>query len=297
MNEFLSICIPTYNRAVYLQQTLKAFLPLVKPHQIPIYVSDNGSTDGTVEMLTKFKNEYYPLTFFKTSVKNLGIDRNIANAIAMASSQYIWLFGDDDLPHESAVECILDNIKSGYKLIILNASTYNSDFSKQIEKKRVGLSQDRVYGESEQGQLLIDAAGYTCFLGCLVVEKSAWDSIPHEEYIGSDYVHVAVVFRYIVGNKALFLAQPLIDIRLGAASWSRRYFEVELINWPRIIWSLPEEHYPFGIKKRICQKYPTRSIRRILATRAYGYYGRTEYVQYIQPDIAISKWKKKLLMP
>ena len=52
MNELLSICIPTYNRSQYLLQTLEAFLPQVIPHQIPIYVSDNGSTDKTISIIT-----------------------------------------------------------------------------------------------------------------------------------------------------------------------------------------------------------------------------------------------------
>ena len=295
MNEFLSICIPTYNRAGYLLQTLEAFLPQVIPFQIPIYVSDNSSTDNTIEMLSQFIKDRYPLLFYKTATSNLGIDRNIVNAVAMASSQYVWLFGDDDIPHTSAVERILNNLKNGYKLILVNASSYNSDLSIQIEKRRVKLSQDKIYGQSEHEQLLIDTASYTSFLGGLVIDKKLWDSIPREEYLDSDYVHVAVIFRYIVGHKALFFAEPLIDIRLGGASWANRYFEVELINWPRIIWGLPTQHYSDKAKSKICQKSPTHSIKRILATKAYGYYGREEYSRYISQDITIAGWKKRLI--
>jgi glycosyltransferase involved in cell wall biosynthesis len=295
MNESLSICIPTYNRAGYLLQTLEAFLPQVLPLQIPIYISDNGSTDNTIEMLAQFKKDRYPLLFYKITASNLGIDRNIVNAVAMASSQYVWLFGDDDIPRACAVERVLSNLNHEYKLIIVNASSYNSDLSVQVEKKRVKLSQNRIYSSSEHEQLLIDTASYTGFLGGLVIDKKLWHFIPSEEYLGSDYVHVAVVFRYIVGHRALFLAEPLINIRLGGASWAKRYFEVELINWPKIIWGLPAEQYSDKAKNKICQKNPTHSVKRMLATRAYGYYGKAEYVQYIKPDIVLSKWKKELL--
>ena len=295
MNEFLSICIPTYNRAVYLLQTLEAFLPQVLPHQIPIYISDNGSTDNTIEMLAQFKKDRYPLLFYKTTTSNLGIDRNIVNAVAMASSKYVWLFGDDDIPRACAVEHILSNLKNEYKLIIVNAASYNSDFCVKIEKKRVKLAQNRIYNQSEHEQLLIDTASYTGFLGGLVIDKKLWHSIQPEEYLDSDYVHVAVIFRYIVGYQALFLAEPLVDIRLGGASWANRYFEVELINWPRIIWGLPSEQYSDKAKNKICQIKPMHSIRRMLATRAYGYYGKAEYIRYIKSDITISQLKKKLL--
>lgn len=295
MNEELSICIPTYNRSQYLLQTLKSFLPQVMSQQIPIYVSDNNSTDGTLNMLSQFKKNHYPLLFFKGNSSNLGIDRNIANVIHMASSRYVWLFGDDDIPCLAAVERILSHLSDDYKLLVVNASTYNSDMSLRIEKKRVKLSHNRIYGPSEHERLLNDTVRYTAFLGGLVLDKELWDSIEHKEFIGSDYIHVAVAYRYIMGHKALLLAEPLINIRLGGASWANRYFEVELINWPETIWALPSEHYSDRAKSRVCEKKPTHSIKRLLATRAYGYYGKTEYTRYIQPDSTISGWKKRLL--
>lgn len=294
MNEALSICIPTYNRSQYLLQTLKAFMPQVMPQQIPIYVSDNGSTDDTLNMLSQFKKDHYPLLFFRKNNSNLGIDRNIANAVRMASSRYVWLFGDDDVPCSYAVERILTHLSDDYKLLVVNASTYNLDFSVRIEKRRVKLLHDRIYEPSEHERLLIDTASYTAFLGGLVVERNLWHSIPQEEFIGSDYIHVAVVYRYIIGYKALLLTEPLINIRLGGASWANRYFEVELINWPRTIWCLPSEHYSDRAKSKICAKKPIHSFKKMLATRAYGYYGKMEYTQYVQPDRTISSWKKRL---
>lgn len=295
MIEVLSICVPTYNRSQYLLQTLEAFLPQAMPHQIPIYVSDNGSTDNTIDMLSQFKKNHYPLLFFKTNTGNLGIDRNIASAVSMASSCYVWLFGDDDVPRPGAVDRILSHLDNEYKMIVVNASSYNSDFSIKIEERRVKLLHDRIYRQAEHERLLIDTASYTTFLGGLVIEKQLWHSIPQEEFIGSDYIHVAVVYRYIVGYKALFLAEPLINIRLGDTSWHSRYFEVELVNWPRTIWGLPAEHYSDRAKSSVCAKKPIHSIKRLLATRAYGYYGKAEYIRYIQPDSTIQGWKKILL--
>lgn len=295
MNELLSICIPTFNRSKHLIQTLEAFLPQVAPHSIPVYVSDNASTDDTIDMLAKFKQDRYPLLFYKANDCNAGIDRNIANVVAMASSRYVWLFGDDDLPSPIAIERILSNLNHGYKLIVVNASSYNSDFSIKIEEKRVKLLHDRIYHVTEHERLLIDIASYTTFLGGLVIDKHLWHSIPQEEFIGSDYVHVAVVFRYIVGHKALFLVEPLINIRLGGASWANRYFEVELINWPRIIWGLPSEHYSDRAKSGVCEKKPSHSIRRLLAARAYGYFGKAEYGRFVDPDNAVSPWKKRII--
>jgi len=294
MNEVLSICIPTYNRSQYLLQTLEAFLSQVMPQQIPMYVSDNGSIDNTAEMLSEFKKNRYPLLFFKTNTSNLGIDRNIASAISMASSRHVWLFGDDDVPRPGAIDRILSHLGDDYKLLVVNASSYNLDFSVRIEERRVKLLHDRIYEPSEHERLLIDTVRYTAFIGGLVVERNLWHSIPQEEFMGSDYIHVAVAYRYIVGYKALFLAEPLINIRLGGTSWANRYFEVELINWPETVWALPSKHYSDRTKSRVCKEKPVHSIKKLLATRAYGYYGKAEYERYIQPDSTIQTWKKRL---
>jgi abequosyltransferase len=295
MNGELSICIPTYNRCEYLLHTLEAFLPQVQPRQVPIYVSDNGSTDRTVEMLSQYQKNRYPLLSFQRNTTNLGIDRNVAKAVAMASSRYVWLFGDDDIPHADAVDRILNHLGNDYKLLVVNASSYSGDWSIRVEERRVKLLRDRVYEPSEQERLLVDTASYATFLGGLVLEKSLWHSIPQEGFMGSDYLHVAVAYRYIVGHKALLVAKPLLDIRLGGASWAGRYFEVELIHWPETIWGLPSEHYSGRAKSRVCQRKPTHSIRRLLATRAYGFYGTKEYARYVQRDSALSGWKKRLL--
>jgi len=295
MNEVLSICIPTYDRSSYLLKTLEAFLPQIEPHGIHIYVSDNGSTDSTVKMLTEFKEDVYPFLSFKSNVANLGIDQNIVNAIAMASSRYVWLFGDDDIPRPNAVERVLSHLDKDYKLLVVNASSYNADLSVRIEQRRVKLNRDRIYLPADHEQLLVDTAGYTTFLGGLVMEKTLWHSIPHQAYLGTDYLHVAVAYRYIVGHKAIFMAEPLINIRLGGASWASRYFEVEMFNWPETVWNLPSEYYSDWAKNRLCEREPIHSIKRLLATRAYGYYGKAEYARYIRPDSTISTWRKRLL--
>ena len=52
-NKQLSIVIPTYNRADFLDYSLKLHIPIVKKYNICIYISDNASTDNTKEVINK----------------------------------------------------------------------------------------------------------------------------------------------------------------------------------------------------------------------------------------------------
>jgi len=289
----LSICIPTYNRAGFLRECLEAFLPQVTPHRIPINVSDNGSTDGTRDVLEEFRRRY-PLLTYRSQPANLGIDRNMVEVVSMTETPYAWLFGDDDVPEPDAVARVLRYLDKGYKLIVVNAATYNQDLTERVEDRRVNLSADRIYPPGDHDRLMIDTASYITYLGGLVVVVKSWRSVDPKPFYGTDYVHVSLVLRYIVGHTAALCAAPLIKLRLQRQTWFSRYFEVEMVNWPRTVWGLPSEHYSNAAKQAVCDERPTASLRRIISTRAYGQYDRRAYDSHVAPDVTIAGWRKQV---
>ena len=294
MNELLSICIPTYNRSKFLQECLEAFLPLVTPHRIPICVSDNASEDNTIEMLEEFQRTRYPLLSFRRNPQNYAIDQNMVDVLAMASTRYGWLFGDDDLPRSDAIGKVLACLRGGYQLVVVNASTHTADYSRQVEERRIRRYEDQIYLAGDHGRLLADTANYVTFLGGLVVDLAGWRSVAHQEFLGTDYLHVSVVYRYIVGKPAMLCADPLIRLRLQPPTWFSRYFEIEMFKWPRTVWGLPREHYSDAAKRRVCDERPIAAVRRIASMRGYGHYDRAAWERHVAPDPALPGWKKRL---
>lgn len=293
MNETLSICILSTNRAPYLLQCLEAFLPQVSKHGIPIYVSYNDSTNTYLEMLTKFKRDRYPNLFFTTDPALKGFDNNLIKVVGMASSRYVWIFGDDDLPRPGAIDTILGHIDKGFSLIIANASTLSYDLKIRVEEKRLRMSEDRVYTPGELGQLVADTAGYATFLGGLIFDRALWTQIDPKPYIGTDYSHVAICYRLAAGRKALVIARPQLDIRLGITTWSHRYFEVELLHWPSVVWGIPDCGAEF--KSQVCDEKPVNSMRRLLATRAYRHYNNDLYARFLADNPDVSAWRRPVL--
>ena len=295
MNSTLSIVIPTYKRATLLALTLDAFFPQVVPYSIPICISYTDDTDATARVIEAFQDRY-PYVTAVTDQEATNIDRKMASAVSLASSDYVWLFGDDDIPEPGAVDRVMELLNERrWGMLVLNASTYHSDFSYQVEERRMRIMEDRVYVPGEHEALLADTASYATFLGGLVFDKSLWDSVEHESYFDTDYLHVAVLYRAVVGKYSCLVANPLLRIRLGSATWADRYFVVELMHWPHTVWSLPSEDYSDEVKARVCDEKPVTSFVRLLATRAYGFYGMDQYRHYIISDSSISRWKKPLL--
>lgn len=95
-NSLVSICIPTYNGAAYLNEALES----VKNQTyspIEVIISDDASEDNTLQIVKRFKNEVgFPVTII--SHKPNGIGANWNNTIKNANGQYIkFLFQDDVL--------------------------------------------------------------------------------------------------------------------------------------------------------------------------------------------------------
>lgn len=88
----ISICIPTYNRAKYLENLLDNLIKLpLQSHEI--IVVDNHSTDNTSELFKKSK--YKSIKFFENP-SNLGMVNNWNRCIESASGNYIIIIHSDD---------------------------------------------------------------------------------------------------------------------------------------------------------------------------------------------------------
>ncbi len=291
----LSIAIPTYKRADRLAETLNAFFPQLVPHNIQVCISYTDDTDSTMQVINDFRSRH-PFVTVVSDPDATNIDRKIVSAVALAKTRYVWLFGDDDLPEPGAIDRVLKLLsEKNWGLLVLNGSSYDSEFSFRVEERRIRINNDRIYAPGEHESLLSDTASYATFLGGLVFDKAIWDSINPADFLGTDYVHVAVLYRAIIGRYARLVAEPQLRIRLGNTTWASRYFEVELIHWPHTIWELPSSMYSAASKRSVCQRRPTESFSRLMATRAYGYYDVDQYHRFLSVDPEIPAWKKIIL--
>lgn len=61
----LSLCIPTYNRAVYLKKSLDSLVRQERFSEIEVVISDNASDDGTRELCKKYCKKYSNIKYFE----------------------------------------------------------------------------------------------------------------------------------------------------------------------------------------------------------------------------------------
>jgi len=226
----LSICIPTYNHAEPLRKCLEALVPQAKPLGIPIYISDNASTDHTERIVESFQKTY-PYIYFKSNQKNLGVDQNIVMAARMSSTKYVWTFGSRRILLTGMLKKIYNKLKeSNFDLIVLN----DLNLIYMVPKTQEYDSAERVFRELNRN---LSGVGFQ------ILPSEAWKPETVLKYDGTEWTVFGVVLDFIANKpklKAYFISEPC-STSSGASHWTSRYFQI-WTNWKKVIRSLPKTY-------------------------------------------------------
>jgi abequosyltransferase len=127
----LTIAIPTYNRAEYLDVCLRRIaeelysLSDSQRKLIIVYVSNNGSSDNTCDVLRKYEGVIESQFFCVNNISNIGADKNIMQCYSSATTPYVWVLGDDDVILFGGLQIVLDTLVEKKDLDILYLSGYS----------------------------------------------------------------------------------------------------------------------------------------------------------------------------
>lgn len=288
-NTSLSICIATRNRGAFIGATLESIIDQATD-ELEIVVLDGASTDNTEEVVRRYQERSPCVRYFRQDTA-MGVDRDFATAVDLAHGDYCWLFCDDDLFKPGAIRVVLDAMKNDYVLIIANSEVRNPDLSKVLQPKRALFETNKVYKSNESSLLFADAGYYLTFIGGVIIKKQLWAAREKENYFGSLFIHVGVIFQQPLPGETLVIAEPLISIRYGNASWLGRNFEIWMFKWPNLVWSFAD--FSDSVKCRVCTKEPWRDPKTLFHYRATGAYAKREYTKWLKERLE-ARWARLL---
>lgn len=102
INETVSVVIPTYNRSLWVKEAIDSVLAQTVP-PLEVIVVDDGSTDGTRELLLSYGNSIVPC--FQ---ENRGVSAARNRGIGQAKGRFIAFLDSDDLWEKGKLACQLD---------------------------------------------------------------------------------------------------------------------------------------------------------------------------------------------
>lgn len=111
---FLTIAIPTFNRAEHLRARVSELIPQLTV-ETRIHVFDNCSTDHTRQVISECAS---PLVDYSRSNGNLGMCGNFIRCFVTPESEWLWILGDDDPVQPDAVARMLLLLKQSRSEIV-----------------------------------------------------------------------------------------------------------------------------------------------------------------------------------
>ena len=208
MTPKISIIIPCYNQAQYLEACLQSVFSQTYSNWECIIVND-GSTDSTEKIAhswTKKDNRF--LYFFKengglSSARNLGLDK--------ISGDYIQFLDSDDCLETTKLELSIKSIlqEPSTAVVISNFKMFDDNLKKSIPPFCV-LSQEKFTFENILYQWDVT---FSIPIHCGFFEKSLFQNFRFPENLSSKEDWVMWVNLLINNPKTIFINQPLAFYR------------------------------------------------------------------------------------
>lgn len=102
INPTVAVVMCTYNGEAYVKEQIDSILCQTYPVS-ELIVQDDGSTDGTLEVVRSYMDEY-PIVKLYANKHNLGFNENFRTACLHATSDYIALADQDDVWYPTKIE-------------------------------------------------------------------------------------------------------------------------------------------------------------------------------------------------
>ena len=224
----ISVCMATYNGEKYIKEQLSSILSQLSEKD-EIIVSDDSSTDKTVEIIESFQDKRIKiLKNNKFRQPNL----NFENALKYSKGDIIFLSDQDDVWVKNKVEIILNQLKK-YDLIVSDAF---------ITNEKLNITNESLFSEVNSNRGILKNIIKNTYYGCCMafkrkVLKKALP-FPKTREIGHDLWLGIIADRYF---KVKFLKEKLIYFRrhentLTTIKKSKRRLIVKLLGRVKVLY-------------------------------------------------------------
>ena len=143
----ITVIIPVYNAEKYIKECLQS-LYMQSYKNIDVLVINDGSTDGTINVIESFQKEHSDFILKIITEKNGGAARARNRGIQLATGKYISFFDADDIADSNMLE---EMINVAHKK---NADLITCDFYWMYQHKNV---QEKLYAPKSERDLFISA--------------------------------------------------------------------------------------------------------------------------------------------
>jgi glycosyltransferase involved in cell wall biosynthesis len=214
----ISVCIPTYNGAKYIAQTIESILNQTFT-DFEIIVSDDGSSDKTLEIVGSFND---PRIVRIDRLLKVGAEANWNNAVATASASLVKLVCQDDLLYPQCLEVEVQTMNKSENQDVsfcFHLRDFVTPNSRKLSSRRVGYSNLQKYSKIEILTKVVRSGGNPIGEPMAVTMRKL--SLNSAGKFRGDYVIDLDMWSKLSDQgSALFIEQHLSAFRISNTSWT-----------------------------------------------------------------------------
>jgi glycosyltransferase involved in cell wall biosynthesis len=199
LNPIISIGILTYNRAERLDKCLNSiFKQIGNDNRIEVIVSDNASTDNTVEILKDYECRFDNFRFYRNET-NLGAVENLFIVLDKLRGEYLFPHGDDDYFKDGALYDLLNCVQSHTECSLFYIDVLSDSGT--------------VFSMTGMDKYLGYASIYSTFISSFIMKKQDYDLIKDKRKFAVTYIpHLYMIYCILKANpNFLVLCRKIYD--------------------------------------------------------------------------------------
>ena len=214
----ISVCIPTYNGAKYIAQTIESILNQTFT-DFEIIVSDDGSLDKTLEIVSSFND---PRIVRIDRLSKVGAEANWNNAVATASASLVKLVCQDDILYPQCLEVEVETMSKSENQDVsfcFHLRDFVTPNSRKLRSHRVGYLNLQKYSKTEILTKVVRSGGNPIGEPMAVTMRKL--SLNSAGKFRGDYVIDLDMWSKLSDQgSALFIEQHLSAFRISKTSWT-----------------------------------------------------------------------------
>lgn len=128
----VSGCVVTYNNASIISECIESVLKWTKNYDFKLYISDNGSTDGTVELIRR----RFPQVIVLENKRNLGFGGGHNRILRKLDSKYHFVINPDIFVTQDVFGPMVDYLEAHRNTAMITPKIMNDNGTEQQLPKR-----------------------------------------------------------------------------------------------------------------------------------------------------------------
>ncbi len=205
--KLVTIGISCFNVEKYIDFAIKSIINQTYKDWELILI-DDGSNDGTLEKLLKYKSEKIKVI---ADGKNLGLSKRLNQITEQSNSKYICRMDADDIMLPERLEKQIRYMEENPGIDVVGSGAYSIDTNNKIEGLRFGL----------QSNVSFDVLFYSnYFIHPTVLGKRTW--FLKNKYLGGRSEDFELWLRSFNHSKFHNLNQPLLFYREGGIPYLKK---------------------------------------------------------------------------